>query len=114
LIRTDLTLSHLFPQHCKTRQLPNGRMSEKNTTTAKRDNCQTAGCLKEELHAAEPIPCHLWRALPSSTLINPEVLQDLLIRITLHIASHCFTLLHIASHCFTLLHIASPSSPSSW
>ena len=45
---------------------------------------------------------------------QPEVLQDLLIRITLHIDSHCFTLLHIASHCFTIFTIVMIFMIFSW
>ena len=60
LIRTDLTLSLLFPQHCKTRQLPNGRMSEKNTTTAKRQGVWKKSCvLQSQFRVTCDARCHL-------------------------------------------------------
>jgi hypothetical protein len=52
---------------------------------AKHDNCQTAGCLKKELRAAEPDFVSLVMRVAISNTFQPEIFQHLLLRITLHL-----------------------------
>ena len=52
---------------------------------AKHDNCQTAGCLKKELRAAEPDFVSLVMRVAISNTFQAEIFQHLLLRITLHL-----------------------------